>query len=74
MEAIFLYMLRIILYGSPQSREAAKTLLLNQNEVIREERSEKTGTIRLLLNTPIKETSLIPLLRQSGIHGFRLER
>ena len=68
-----MYRMKISLYGSPMGREAAKILLLNQKEVIREEHSDKMGVVRLMLNTPIKETSLVPLLRQSGIHGFRLD-
>lgn len=63
----------IILYGSPSSQALAKALLENMPEVKRDsEYDHHLGGLRLILYNPIKETSLIPLLRQSGIHGFRL--
>ena len=41
-------------------------------EVKREEKANYPWEVRLALLEPINENSLIPLLRQSGIHGFRL--
>jgi len=62
----------LILYGNPQSREIAKGMLLNRAEVKREADSNEPWRINLILSEPMNEKSLIPLLRQSGIHGFRL--
>lgn len=69
-----MYTIRIVMYGAPQAKELAKALLINQNQVLREDYSSVHGTLQLTLKEPIKETSLIPLLRQSGIHGFRLDK
>ena len=67
-----MYSMHLILYGNPQSREAACNLLSNLKEVKCERATENPWEVKLALFEPIKETSLIPLLRQSGIHGFRL--
>ena len=69
---VYVYTMKIMLYGTQNSREIAKQLLLNQKEVLQKECGSELWSVRLTLNEPIKETSLIPLLRQSGIHGFRL--
>ena len=66
------YKMRLILYGSPQKREIARNLLANLKEVKREESTNRSCEVNLTLFAPMKETSLIPLLRQSGIHGFKL--
>ena len=67
-----MHIISIVLYGSPQSRDLAKSLLTNLKEVKREEKANYPWEVRLALLEPINENSLIPLLRQSGIHGFRL--
>ena len=67
-----MYHQRIILYGSSASRETARSVLQNLESVRREEGANNGMEIRLILSKPLKETSLIPLLRHSGIHGFRL--
>ena len=71
-EELPMHIISIVLYGSPQSRELAKNLLTNLKEVKREEKANCPWEVRLAVFEPINETSLIPLLRQSGIHGFRL--
>ena len=67
-----MYHQRIILYGSSAARKRARNILENLEEVRREETLNNGTEMRLLLSKPLKETSLIPLLRSSGIHGFRL--
>ena len=71
-EELPVYMLRLILYGNQQKRDIARNLLANLKEVKREESAAHPCEVKLTLSEPINETSLIPLLRQSGIHGFRL--
>ena len=67
-----MYHQHIILYGSLAAQEMARNLLQNLEAVKREESLHNGSEIRLTLDQPLKETSLISLLRQSGIHGFRL--
>ena len=67
-----MYRVSLILYGNSQSCELAKGFLDNLMEVKRTESSKNPHEISLVLLEPIKETSLIPLLRKSGIQGFRL--
>lgn len=67
-----MYIMTVNLYGSFQTRELARNLVLNLKEVKREERADHPWEMRIVLSYPIKESSLIPLLRQSGIQGFRL--
>ena len=67
-----MYHQRIILYGGPAAKEMARSILQNLEVVRREESINNGSEVRLLLSQPLKETSLIPLLRNSGIHGFRL--
>ena len=67
-----MYEIDVILYGNISERELAESLLLNLSEVKRESSSKEHRALRLLLSEPIKETSLISMLHQSGIHGFRL--
>ena len=67
-----MYIQRIILYGSPAAQSKAQNLLQNLVEVQREDCLAGGAEIRLILNKPLKETSLISLLRPSGIQGFRL--
>ena len=62
----------IFIYGSPTSCEKAKALLENLPQVKRVDPSSTFAEIRLLLQNPLHEMSLIPLLAQSGISGFRL--
>lgn len=64
--------MHLVLYGSSQAREKAVNLLCNLKMVKREESTENPCEVKLTLSEPIKEISLIPLLRQSGIYGFRL--
>ena len=64
--------MNLILYGSSVSQELARNLLENMMEVKRESVGCHSGEVQLIISKPIKETSLIPLLRPSGIHGFRL--
>ena len=67
-----MYMMKIVLYGTQRSKELAKDLLVNQKEVARDQCASAPNAICLALHEPMKETSLIPLLRNSGIQGFRL--
>ena len=67
-----MYYQRIILYGSPTARETATSILQNLGTVKREVHVHNGCEVRLMLDTPLKETNLISLLRPSGIHGFRL--
>lgn len=67
-----MYRISLILYGNAQSCEIAKGLLLNQAEVKMEEVSNNPWKVNLILSERLNENSLIPLLRKSGIHGFRL--
>ena len=67
-----MYHQRIILYGNAASQALARNMLQNMETVKREESINDGGEIQLLLSEPLKETSLIPLLRKSGLHGFRL--
>ena len=67
-----MYRVSLILYGNSQSCELAKGFLDNLMEVKRTESLKNPHKISLVLLEPIKETSLIPLLRKSGIQGFRL--
>ena len=67
-----MYHQKIILYGSSSARESARNMLENLEVVRREECINNGMEIRMILSKPLKETSLIPLLRHSGIYGFRL--
>ena len=67
-----MYQQHIILYGNQTSLEKARILLQNQKEIRREYCLHAGTEIRLFLDTPLKETSLIPLLRERGSQGFRL--
>ena len=62
----------IELYGSLESRIMAKTLLENLPHIRRIDTYSDQRILRLLADEPEKEKSLIPLLAQSGISGFRL--
>ena len=62
----------LYLYGAPASRELAKLLLENLPQIRRMDVSADLSEIKLLTASPIDESSLIPLLAQSGISGFRL--
>lgn len=62
----------LLLYGTPASREMAKLLLENQPQVRRVDAAPDLSELKLLLNSPLSEGELIPLLAQSGICGFRL--
>ena len=67
-----MYYQRIILYGSAEAQKTARNILQNLEVVRREEATENGAEIRLILSKRLKETSLIPLFRQSGIYGFKL--
>ncbi|MGN0996945.1 MAG: hypothetical protein ACI4PG_08540 [Candidatus Ventricola sp.] len=62
----------LYLYGAPASRELAKLLLENLPQLRRIDASADLSEIKMLTASPIDEISLIPLLAQSGISGFRL--
>ena len=62
----------LILYGNAADQETAKHLLEGLHQIKRIDEMRTPSELRLVLRDPIKESSLIPLLRQSGIHGFRL--
>lgn len=61
----------LILYGNAKAREIARELLENMTET-KGDTARNGSEIRLSPNEHINETSLIPLLQQSGIYGFRL--
>jgi len=61
----------LILYGEPSARELAKTILENE-PAVQSITLSQDSKLRLLLDSAITEISLIPLLQQSGISGFRL--
>jgi len=67
-----MYKISLILYGKSQACAKAKGLILNQKEAKQEESTNYYWEVNVILSEPINETSLIPLLRQSGIYGFRL--
>ena len=67
-----MYYLKIVLYGSVDAQKTARNILQNLDIVRREEIN--SGEIGLILSEPLKETSLISLLRSSGIYGFRLAK
>ena len=62
----------LYLYGAPASRELAKLLLENLPQIRRMDASADLSEIKMLTASPLDENSLIPLLAQSGISGFRL--
>lgn len=62
----------LTLFGPPAAREMAKLLLENQPQIRRIDASSDVGVLRLFLCAQLEENSLIPLLAQSGISGFRL--
>ena len=62
----------VILYGNAAAQETARHLLEELEQVKRTDLLQSPARLRLILNAPIRETSLIPLLRQSGIQGYRL--
>ena len=64
--------MQILLYGSAAAQALARNILQNLDVVKREESINNGTEIRLFLSRPLNETSLIPLLHPSGLHGFRL--
>ena len=62
----------LYLYGAPAARELAKLLLENLPQLRRIDACADLSEIKMLTASPIDEMSLIPLLAQSGISGFRL--
>lgn len=62
----------LILYGNAAAQEQAKELLAGTGQIRLIESGQRLTGHYLFLNGCIKEISLIPLLRRSGIHGFRL--
>ena len=62
----------LYLYGAPAARELAKLLLENLPQLRRIDACADLSEIKMLTASPIDEMSLIPLLAQSGLSGFRL--
>ena len=62
----------LTLFGPSESREWARSMLENLPQVKRLSCAADGSQIKLISCEPLDENSLIPLLAQSGIHGFRL--
>ena len=62
----------IILYGSADAQDRAQMLLQAHYGICENSPIKNHAQRNLHLLTEVKETSLIPLLRSSGIQGFRL--
>lgn len=62
----------IILYGNAASQNKAQLVLQEHYSISEPDPVHSTAERRLLFMSPVNEISLIPLLRQSGIQGFRL--
>ena len=62
----------LTLYGQPSTLVKAKGILENLPQVKRIDCSADLSQIKLISTEPLHENSLIPLLAQSGISGFRL--
>lgn len=67
-----LFCIRIVLYGSLQARSHACGILENLPQVKRVECSREKTEIRITTDDKLNENSLLPLLRRSGVSGFRL--
>ena len=62
----------LTLYGQTDALEKAKGMLENLPQVKRLNCTSDLSHLKLMSSEPIDEISLIPLLAQSGISGFRL--
>lgn len=62
----------LTLYGPPSALERARGLLENLPQVKRLSCTDDPSQVRLISSDPLHENSLIPLLAQSGVSGFRL--
>lgn len=62
----------LTLYGPPAALERARGLLENLPEVKRLSCAADLTQMRLISSELLHENSLIPLLAQSGVSGFRL--
>ncbi|MGN1367334.1 MAG: hypothetical protein ACI4WX_00560 [Aristaeellaceae bacterium] len=62
----------LTLYGPSDALKRACGLLENLPQVKRLSCTSDLSQMKLLSSEPIDENSLIPLLAQSGISGFRL--
>ena len=62
----------LTLYGPSDAVRRARGLLENLPQVKRLNCTSDLSQMKLLSSEPIDENSLIPLLAQSGISGFRL--
>jgi len=60
----------LVLYGGFEQRRNAQLLLENLPQVKRIDTD--SSTLRIVCSESCNENSLIPLLRTSGISGFRL--
>jgi len=61
------------LYGSHQACNNAYILLENQPQIKRIDIQDDTKTLFIFPNKQLTEKTLIPLLYESGISGFRIE-
>ena len=66
------YCTLLTLYGQTADLERARGLLENLPEVKRLSCTADLSQMKLISNEPLHENSLIPLLAQSGVSGFRL--
>lgn len=62
------------LWGQTDALQKAKGLLENLPNVKQLDYTADLSQIRLLSDAPLFENDLIPLLSESGISGFALER
>ena len=61
------------LFGSAAAKKKAKLILENQPQIKRIDSCPDPDTLKLLFDSPQNEKSLLPLLADCGISGFRLE-
>ena len=66
------YCQSLLLYGSADARDRARTLLENLPQVRRVDANG--GQLLLLLHSPITEREYLTLLEKSGVSGFSLCR
>lgn len=62
----------LTLFGQTDALERAKGILENLPQVKRLSCAADLSHMKLVSSEPLDESSLIPLLAQSGISGFRL--
>ncbi|MGN0774480.1 MAG: hypothetical protein ACI4MP_11915 [Candidatus Ventricola sp.] len=63
----------LTLYGQAAALEKAKGLLENLPQIKRLDCTADLSQIKLISSELLSENSLIPLLAQSGVSGFRLQ-